>query len=571
MIGRWRVPGGSASPALLVLALLPFEPRRPRVSFLGLEFTLLEMAVGLALLALLLSGRNRLVEALRHPPAPVAALAAFAAAHLLSAVWATAHRDLAVKFALRMVASAVFAFAVSLAPAEARRRGLLALVVGATAVAVLAVLEWYPVRGLRPFLGLFRESWVVVGSTRRVTAGSEYPNLAAVFLVYGLVAAAALVPDPRRGLESAGGSPLGGRAAFLLFPILSLGLVLTYSRGALVAAAIGLLTMAFARRRGAGLVVPATAMAVLAATLVGASWFEPALRIRLSSPGTEGWYSARYELPETSLHLGPGQRRPVVVRVVNTGRDTWTTAQSFSLGHRWRQVHDGRDVAEDFGIPLARDVSPGGSAVVTVDIEAPSVAGRYALTFDVVQGHLGWLSGLGSPAGTLEVDVGTSLQPSAAAPARHDPPRVEPAWRPGRKELARLALAMWTSHPLLGVGSDNFRWLHGAFAGRSDSDPRTFSNNTLLEVASTTGGLGLFAFLATMACALVSAYRSATSPAVPSAARSLGIAVLGLLVAVAVHGLADYVLAFTGQYAAFAFLIGVATPDVGARAATGHT
>lgn len=555
MTGGWRVPGGSASVALLVLALVPFEPRRPTASAWGFEFTLLEMAVGLALLVLLVTGRQRVAEGLRHPPAPVAALAAFAAAHLLSAAWAPANRDLAARFALRMVAAAVFAFAVSLAPADARRRGLLALVGGAAAVAVLAVLEWYPVRGLRPFLDLFREAWFVVGSTRRVTAGSEYPNLAAAFLMYGLVAAAALVPDPRQGFVF-GGASRSALAGFVLFPLLSLGLILTYSRGPLLAAVLGLVAVAVVRRHQDGSLVPASSLATLAAILAVGGWFEPALRVRFSSQGTEGWYGVRYELAEKSLRLNPGQRTRVVVRVANTGRDTWKKGESFALGHRWHRARDGGEMSHHFGAPLAQDVPPGGRTVVAVDVEAPSATGRYALVFDLVQGHLGWLSGLGSPPGTLGVEVGTPTDPPAAVSFTEESTNVDPKWEPGRRELSRLALAMWRSHPLLGVGSDNFRWLHGAFAGRSDNDSRTFSNNTFLEAASTTGSVGLLAFLATVVSALSSALRAAGGRGARSAASPFAVGVLGLLVAVTVHGLMDYVLAFTGHYVVFAFLIG---------------
>lgn len=545
MIGGWRVAQGSQGAALLVLALLPFEPRHPTVSVGNVEFTLLEMAVGLALAVLLFEGRERAAARLRHPSAPVAALAAFAAFHVLSAVCASTNRDLAAKFALRMVGAAAFAFAASLSSVEARRRGLLALVGGAAAVAVLAVLEWYPVRGLRPFLDFFREAWVVVGSTRRVTAGSEHPNLAAAFLMYGLVAASALVSDLRGRL--------------LLLPLLSLGLIVTYSRGPLLGAALGIAAVAFARRHEGGWRAPTGALVVLAATVAGLSGLEPALRVRFLSRGTEGWYRARYEVQEANLRLDPRQRLQVTVRVANTGRDTWTTAESFALGHRWQRAGEGTVVSHSFGLPLAHDVPPGSSALVAVDVEAPPATGRYALVFDLVQGHLGWLSGLGSPPGTLAVDVGTPTDPPAAVFAPDKPTAAGSPWNPGRLELARLAVAMWRRHPVLGVGSDNFRWLHGTFAGRADNDPRTFSNNTLLEAASTTGSLGLFALVATLGSALSGAWRAAGGRG--GGANPFGAAIFGLLVAVTAHGFVDYVLAFTGHYVAFAFLIGSAATD----------
>jgi O-antigen ligase len=124
-------------------------------------------------------------------------------------------------------------------------------------------------------------------------------------------------------------------------------------------------------------------------------------------------------------------------------------------------------------------------------------------------------------------------------------------WRPGRGELWRIALSMWRSHPLLGVGPDNFRWLYGRQAGEPFWDTRVFANNTLLEAAATTGSLGLAALALTLAAALFTSYRGFERA--PDAER---LALLGLTVAVLAHGLVDYTLAFTGHYLFFGFLIG---------------
>ena len=573
MTSRRFVAAGLAGAALAVMALLPFEPRRPRVRVLGFEFTLLEWAAGLAIVILLLGGRRAILARLRHPPAPVAALAVFAGAHLLSAAFAAVNRGLAGKFALRMVAAAVFAFAVSLAPSEARRRGQKALVCGAVVVAVLAFLEWYPVRALGPFLDLFRETRFVVGGTRRASAASEYPNLAGAFLMYGLVAAGALVPKGRRngrtedehgssGLRSRG---LLSRAGASVLPLLGLGLILTYSRAAIAAGVAGLVVVTLARRKWeGGWTVPAVALAGLAIAAGVVSLLEPSFRLRLVSPGTEGWYGARYEPRDASLRLAPGERHRLPVRVTNTGRDTWMQARSFALAHRWYDAQTGRSVAESLGVRLAEDVPPGASATVVAEVEAPDAEGRYVLLFDLLQAHVGWFSGLGSAPGTVAVSVTAAPDGLPPLPAPIVSPAVTTEWRPGRSELWGLALSMWRDQPLLGVGPDNFRWLYAAYAGRSFADHRTFSNNLFLEAASTTGLLGLLAILTTFSCSFTAVRRQVEAAPTGSAESRSAIAGLGLLAALAVHGLLDYVLAFTGHYLLFAFVIGSVSAGAGA-------
>src|SRR6185503_6218553 len=163
--------GSLVLPALVFL--LPFEPRRPVLPVLGFQVTLLEAAAAVLGAALLWSVRGRVPALLRRPPLPLAFLGLYAAAHLLSVPFAPAHRDLAAKFALRMLVMAGLGLAVAAAPPEAVRRALVALVASAVAVAALAVAEGAGWRTLDTFLGLFREMPFHIGGSRRASAGSE--------------------------------------------------------------------------------------------------------------------------------------------------------------------------------------------------------------------------------------------------------------------------------------------------------------------------------------------------------------------------------------------------------------
>lgn len=535
-----------------LVVLLPFEPRRPALVLGPLTLTPLEVAAGLAVLALAWSGAGRLRRLLRHPPLPLLALALFAAVHLAAAAAAPAHPWLALKFAVRMVAMAAFAFAVAAAPPRARRPALLALVATALVIGAAAVLEGTGLRALDPLLDHFREMPFNVAGSRRATAFSEYPNLAAGFLLYGLQAAA--------GLALAAAHPLRWvvPASFAL----SLGLLYTYSRGALVAAALGLLALAVllgwrGLRRAR---VPLMALLTLSLTAAGFAWGGEIFRLRLGAEGTDAFYAAAYQPAESTLRLRPGERRTTSVRVTNLGLKTWSVGEAFHLSYHWYDQE--RVQLEEGGrTRLPRDLARGDSATLAAEVRAPQKEGRYLLVWDMVHEHTTWFSGQGVAPAVVTAVVSAASQP--APPPAAGPPEVVPevAWRPGRWELWRLALDMWRERPLLGVGSDNFRWLHGPRAGRPLWDSRVFANSLYLEAAATTGTLGLAALLATLGSALLwSARRVRAAHHLEDAA--LGAAVFAGLGALAAHGLVDYLLAFTGHYLMFGLLVGLASaPD----------
>jgi hypothetical protein len=527
-----------------LLALVPFEPRRPALPLGPFTLTVLEMAVLAVTAVLLWRGRAEVRGALSR--GPVRWLALLAAAHLLAAAFAVAHRGLALKFALRVCLAAAFAAAVACRPPREVAQALRGLVAGAVLVAALAVTEGVGVRSIDPFLDLFREHPFNVGGSRRATAASEYPNQAGALLMYGAVALGGLAAAARPG---------PGLVA--VASVLTAGLLFTYSRTALVAAMAGLAVVAAGyRRRGAGV-----CLAVLIAGTLVFTGAEQAFALRLSTQGLDSWYGAEYTPEATSLRLRPGERVTTTVRVGNRGRLTWVHDGQFHLSHHWYGV-ERKDLTDGTRARLPHDLGPGESVVLQAEIQAPAREGQYLLLWDMVQEHTSWFSGQGVAPGVVQVWVGSRT--GAMDPVV--PPAVLPSeplvWRPGRRVLWPLALRMWRAHPWTGVGSDNYRWVYGAWAGRPSWDTRVFANNAYLEVAATTGTVGLVALLGTLVASARAAWR-AHPPGEPLAA-----AVLGLLAALAVHGLADYVFAFTGHYVVFALVVGGAAA-LGAPARTG--
>jgi O-antigen ligase len=536
--------GSLVLPALVFL--LPFEPRRPVLPLLGFQVTLLEAAAAVLGAALLWSVRRRLPALLRRPPLPLAFLGLYAAAHLVSVAFAPAHRDLAAKFALRMLAMAGLGLAVAAAPPEAGRRALVALVASAVVVAALAVAEGAGWRALDPFLGLFREMPFNIGGSRRASAASEYPNLAAAFLMAGMLAACGLATAWRRPVA----------ALVPLAALLSGALLLTYSRGALTATGIGLAALAAAgwRRR---LAAPAlAALAVLLAASAGFAWSGEVYRLRLGSEGTGSWYGAAYAPAEAELSLRPSETRTTLVRVTNTGQLTWRADRMFHLAYHWydeagRKVEDGRRTR------LPHDVRPGETVELAAEVRAPAAEGRYVLAWDMVQERVAWFSDRAVIPAEMPAHVaagpGTGVTAASAPEPAPAPAAASAGEPPGRAELWRLALVLWRRRPLTGVGSDNFRWLYGEAAGRSTWDTRVFANNALLEAAATTGLLGLAGLAGTLVATARTAWRGLGAPS-PAAAAALFALTMGL----AAHGVVDYVLAFTGHYLLLAFVVGSA-------------
>ncbi|HET7294388.1 MAG TPA: O-antigen ligase family protein, partial [Vicinamibacteria bacterium] len=398
-----------------------------------------------------------------------------------------------------------------------------------------------------PFLDHFRDSWVVAGMTRRATAGSAHPNLAGALLAAGLVTAAALLAwraERRRSswrITAAGILPLAG--------LLSLGLLSTYSRGGLLAAGVGLLTLAggLALRRPALAASPLGALVAVGAAAALAASTDPVLGLRLTAP-THTWYDARYETLSAPAALGPGTAGHAAVRVTNTGQRTWSRASGIRIGYRLLD-RTGAPVAVAFGPGLPHDLRSGESAVFEMRVEAPPDRRSHVLVWDMAQPGVDWFSRLGARPGVVSVSEGGP----AAAGAGQTPP----IWRPSRMEIWPLALAMWREHPVLGVGPDNFRKLAGRYAGRTaEWDPRTHANNTGLEVAATVGAVGFFALLGVFLGTFAACGR-ALRRADPHA--TLAAACLALAATTLAHGLVDHVLAFTGHYLLLAFTAGAAS------------
>jgi len=515
----------------LLFLLLPFEPRVGAPAVGGTQVTLLEAGAVAATAVLLWAGRSQLASFSARPPLPLVFLGAYAAAHVLSAVFAPEHVGMAAKFSLRMVSAALFATAVASAPPRVHRCALFALVASAAAVACLALGEGLRLTALDTFLDLFRERVFSVAADRRATGGVGGPNEAAAFLAAGLVAGAGLLAP-------------GWRLILPVSALISIGLLFTYSRSGLVAAVVGLALLGWARQGAArrGAIAAAGVLAVLAGGFV----LHPAFRDRLGTELAAQGYDATYAPADTRLQLNPGERRTLAVELVNTGRREWTPAVRptlHALVHEWPP----RQPAGVWRLRLTDTVPPGGTVHTAVTIEAPVRTGTYLLVWDLFTLPSGFLSTSGVPPALVPFGVGVPPPERVSVP--------ELAWRRGRLALWRLALLMWRDRPVTGVGSDNFRRLHPRYGGwlTPGNYPMT-AHNQFLEAAANTGTIGLLALIGTLAFSL----RAALAGLRGCDAALAGV-LIGLLGAFATQALVDSLLEFTGSYLLFGFVVGAVT------------
>jgi O-antigen ligase len=187
--------------------------------------------------------------------------------------------------------------------------------------------------------------------------------------------------------------------------------------------------------------------------------------------------------------------------------------------------------------------------------------------WDIEQEKRLWFSG--EPDAELSTSNATVSGPALSGPREPLRPLPRIFGRPGRGVLWGAAIRMFAAYPILGVGPDNYRLMYGTYAGIPNFDERVHSNNMYLEVLVGGGLLGGLAFgwLCWRAARRVA--RPVFRPSDPRVA-TMSAAVAAAAVAIAVHGLADSFLGFTGTYIPIAIVLGLAVAGDSLNEADAH-
>jgi len=338
--------------------------------------------------------------------------------------------------------------------------------------------------------------------------------------------------------------------------IVAESVVLTFTRTGLLAMAGSLLLVGALqwrgpeRQRSAGLL--AIVAVILAVELVSSRSAEM-LMLRLSSEGQGRWFSAVYDVPS---RVALDTRTPIDVplTITNTGRATWDSdaAEPLALSYHW-VANDSDEVVAWEGIrtPFPAPVRPGRTVSLTAQVDGPGRPGRFRLMWDIEQQHRLWFST--EPDAVLAFSTGTVTGPVTYKGILSGPRRIpKMAVRPGRLVLWAAAARMFAAHPVLGVGPDNYRLLYGRYSTLNEADPRVHSNNMYIEILAGTGLVGAVTFV----WVGVLTARAALSAALEGA---IGAGIAAACGAIAVHGLVDSFLSFTGTYILIAVTLGLAS------------
>jgi hypothetical protein len=464
--------------------------------------------------------------------------------------------------ALHMTGRLTAAFGVYLLAANgvttvARLRSALSLAVAAgVLVSLLAILEYRGVRPVLTALTAFRPAVSTVGAQVRAGGPLQYPTIASMYLEVVFALGLGL-------MLAALGAGRHARVAVLFIALVFIaeGITLTFTRAGLITMTTSLLLVG-ARHRlqqgsGAGTAIVAS-LAVVIALLLAGSRSASSMWLRLTSEGQESWYRASVAAPP-EIALRTGRLSAVPIAVTNTGRLPWDSqaVPPMLLSYHWLEAGGDRIVTfEGQRTPFAEPVVPDATASVMVQVRAPRQPGRYRLEWDLVQEGRLWFSTEPGAIRTMSRAIVTGEAydgPVGALP----PPR--PTVRPGRLQLWRAAWRMFAAHPITGVGPDNFRLSYGRYLGLADTDERTHSNNTYVEMLAGGGLLAAAAFgwLAwrTAVCALALA---AAAPETSGAGAALALGLSAAIVAIAVHASVDSFLSFAPTYVLFSLTLGCA-------------
>jgi hypothetical protein len=542
---------------MLVAAISPFERPLPGLAVAGLTLTTVEIAVlGAVIVWAVVLVRDRQFPAWRSPIAlPGAAVLIVV---LLTALLAPEFGGNSIRFFGRVLAAALVLLLAQNAITSPRIAGRLitTLLAVGSLLGALAVLELAQIPIVMDSLRAFRPGFHVVGGQVRATSTLFYPTITSMY--FEVVFALGLFLLTRDADTLVSSSARRRQLAFLALALVGAGIVATFTRAGLITMTLSLLFVgglryAHRRRWDSGHWRLAALAAVLV-VLVLVSRSPQLLVTRMSTEGSQDWYGASYDVPET-LRLQAGQGHDVSVTLSNAGWLTWRSDQApaFALAYHWLSADTEEIVIFDGNrTPFEQPVEPGDEVTMKARVWAPGYPGSYLLVWDVVHEHRTWLSTEGVlPGRTMVTVAGEAVGAPLATHGRMPMGSV----RLPRLTLWKTALDISAEHPLLGIGPDNYRHVYGRYLGLVTWDTRVHANNMYLEALVGMGVVGLGAVVWLLAATFFGIWKrwqTASDAQVPLLA-----AAAAAYITIAVHGLVDSFITFTPTYVIFALTAGL--------------
>src|SRR3989454_2802767 len=495
---------------LLLVAQIPFEVAYTWLGLTNLQWTF--VLVGLTGVPLAFKNWRHLAsDRLVH------AAALFVAIQWAAAAYAPEFRSNALKGAIRFTAGFVILALFRCLSDQGRVYRIWAIASGVAAAYALAAYAGFGV----PWL--FRDQEFYLGQIRRLSGSFEYPNTSAAYYAISLPVLY--------------WSSLRPILKWAVIVMLWTALILTFSKGALVAAAVVLLA------GGWKVLVKMLGTAIAAYAVL---WpFNPYI-FAIMHAADQNPIAVEYKIPWNKLRQQPDVYDQIPIQIRNTGVSTWRASGLWRIGIAYRWLHT--ETEKFLGGPalvtaLPHDVRASESAEALVRFQTPSVPGEYLLVVELFSGDFDWFSRMGVRPALITAGIRPFSEREVANADLSswynrgvDPGAITASV--DRASLWRAALGMVKTHPF-GVGPDNYRLEYGRYLGAERWDTNIYSNNLYLELLTGSGILGLAAFVLMLA----------------RVRWSVGPATLALAIFL-IHGLVDVFLMTTPIY--FAFWISLA-------------
>lgn len=570
--------------ALLLLALaLPFElTQRPLIHTRYLTVTNLKLILYIVIVLAgltLMPSVQALLESLFiksldrsnylfQRRVPVLIFSALLLATIISSLLST-HRIEGLKWTLDIAVGGLLWLAIPLwlsGDTEQKIDGLgIAIVIGAVVSAFVGFWEVSSSQHFIAQLSWFKSGPSVVGPYIRLSATFEYANIAALYFELALVLS--LVGFIKAVLKHVG--LLFTSAWLAASAVLLAAVLLTYSRGALIGLAFGLVALTLTARKrvnlrslqGRGrilLTLPITLIVVASAVLLSS---RSVTLLRLSSQSDQSWYRATYGAVLPS-QLKAGKQITVPVRVTNLTPFTWNAQglHFFTLGYHW--LYPSGSVASFDGnhSRLASNLAPNHVETVSAVIRLPNRAGRYGLVWDMAEEGVAWFSLKSSEyqVSTENILPSASEKTTTSTASTFGPSRLPTTVaKPTRQHLWAAAIGMISAHPLFGVGPDGFRLNYGSYTRprQTSWDTRIFANSLPLEIFADlgiVGGLLFWAFILSLSWTLLRGLLKGNVD------QLWQLALVACLAAFIGHGFVDYVLGSNAIFITFLIMCGLA-------------
>lgn len=558
----------SAATWILLAALLPFELKSPLITLGPLSITNVELAlyaaIGVWVIRMLLppprprGGASARTRRLHWSPVHWAVLA-WIAANVISAVLAPTLRGEALKFALRSATGALLFFAAADWAQDAKRIWPIALTLAiSTLVSVSAGVIEVAVPSTVPVWLAFKTHVTMMGEVLRASGTFQYANTAAMFWEAALpIGLAAIVGR---------GWPKSLRGSIGLAVAVSgviLAIVLSASRAALIGSAVALL-MLIGLNRGALRRWALWALISLIGFTVAQVIISPTIAARFRAESERTWYTVQIDVATRELSLPAAGLVSVPVTITNASVRTWPAngATPVSVSYHWLSATSSDMIIFDgLRTRLPTDLAPGEQVPIALQVKAPAQAGAYRLQIDLIQEKVTWFS---ARTGATTVLTAHITAPTAATPQPSAPVKPQAQALPSqtRSELWRVAIELWRTRPVFGIGPDNFRWTYGTHLGATLFDRTVTANSWYVETLVNTGLIGLASLIGLGWTLLRAAYRAWRTRSTDERLLITGLIAAGL--AFAVHGAVDYFLPFTPTYGLFWLAAGLLTGRGGA-------